>query len=158
MTRALLIVSFAVIYLATLGSVALGDVAIAAVVGVLVYLLSHTPAGGAATGLLQVVWLPRFLWGVAREILRGSAQMVLVVFGLRTWERQGVVEVPVGERSQLGVVVSSLVVGLSPGTILLDVDEQRRVMLFHVIDASDPEAVRRDVQRFYDKYQSRIFP
>jgi multisubunit Na+/H+ antiporter MnhE subunit len=31
-------------------------------------------------------------------------------------------------------------------------------MLFHVIDASDPDAVRDHLDRFYQRYQRRVFP
>ena len=31
-------------------------------------------------------------------------------------------------------------------------------MLFHVIDASDPDAVRAQLDRFYQRYQRRVFP
>jgi multisubunit Na+/H+ antiporter MnhE subunit len=66
--------------------------------------------------------------------------------------------VPIGERSELGVAVTGLLVGLSPGSLLLDVDEGRRAMLFHVIDASDPDAVRAQIDGFYQRYQRRVFP
>jgi multisubunit Na+/H+ antiporter MnhE subunit len=158
MTRGLFVVSLALMYLATLGSLALGDLAVGLLVGGAAHALGHTPRGEVGTSFSQVLWLPYFLWGVALEILRGSAYMVLVVFGRRPWEQQGVVEVEVGSRSVLGVVVSSLVVGLSPGTILLDVDKERGLMRFHVIDAADPAAVRAQIQRFYETYQLRVFP
>ncbi len=158
MTRGLLIVCFALMYLATLGSFALGDIAVGLVVGAAAHALGHTPRGKVGTSFFQILWLPYFLWGVALEILHGSAYMVLVVFGRRPWQQQGVVEVEVGERTGLGVVVSSLVTGLSPGTILLDVDKEQGLMHFHVIDASDPKATRAQIQRFYEKYQRRVFP
>jgi multicomponent Na+:H+ antiporter subunit E len=158
MTRGLLVVSLALLYLATLGSVALGDVVVGLLVGAAAYALGHPPRGVRGTSFAQVLWLPYFLWGVALEILRGSAHMALVIVGLRPWQRQGVVEIPLGARQRLGAVVSSLVAGLSPGTVLLDIDEEARLMRFHVIDASDPDAVRAELQRFYEKYQRRVFP
>jgi multisubunit Na+/H+ antiporter MnhE subunit len=66
--------------------------------------------------------------------------------------------VPIGERSELGVAVTGLLIGLSPGSLLLDVDPERQAMLFHVIDASDPDAVRAQLDRFYQRYQRRVFP
>jgi multisubunit Na+/H+ antiporter MnhE subunit len=41
---------------------------------------------------------------------------------------------------------------------MLDVDSERRAMLFHVIDASDPDAVRAHIDGFYHRYQRRVFP
>jgi len=56
------------------------------------------------------------------------------------------------------VAVTGLIVGLSPGSMLLEVDEQQRMMLFHVIDARDPEAVRAQIDRLYQRWQRRVFP
>jgi multisubunit Na+/H+ antiporter MnhE subunit len=51
-----------------------------------------------------------------------------------------------------------LVSALSPGTFLVDVDEEDRTMLVHVLDASDPDAVRAEFEAFYRRYQRRVFP
>jgi multicomponent K+:H+ antiporter subunit E/multicomponent Na+:H+ antiporter subunit E len=42
--------------------------------------------------------------------------------------------------------------------VLVDVDWVRRDLVVHVIDASDPDGVRQRLQRFYDRYQRRVFP
>ena len=42
--------------------------------------------------------------------------------------------------------------------LLVEVDPARQAMLFHVIDASDPDAVRDQLDRFYQRYQRRVFP
>jgi multisubunit Na+/H+ antiporter MnhE subunit len=41
---------------------------------------------------------------------------------------------------------------------LVEVDPARQAMLFHVIDASDPDAVRDQLDRFCQRYQRRVFP
>jgi multicomponent K+:H+ antiporter subunit E/multicomponent Na+:H+ antiporter subunit E len=80
------------------------------------------------------------------------------VLHLRRLEQPGLVRIPIGERSERGVAVSALATTLSPGTVLVDVDWERRDLLLHVIDASDPDAVRARLQRFYDRFQRRVFP
>jgi multicomponent Na+:H+ antiporter subunit E len=77
---------------------------------------------------------------------------------LRPLESPGIVQIPIGDRSPLGVAVTGLLVGLSPGSLLLDVDSEHRVMLFHVIDAHDPDAVRARIDTFYQRYQRRVWP
>jgi multisubunit Na+/H+ antiporter MnhE subunit len=68
------------------------------------------------------------------------------------------VRIPIGLRSERGVAVSALTTTLSPGTVLIDVDAERRELLVHVIDATDPDEVRARAQRFYDRYQRNVFP
>ena len=67
--------------------------------------------------------------------------------GLRPIECSGIVLVSIGERTQLGVAVTGLLAGLSPGSMLVEVNPERQAMLFHVIDAHDPDAVRDHLDR-----------
>jgi multisubunit Na+/H+ antiporter MnhE subunit len=108
--------------------------------------------------LVRVVAFPVLLGALLVDMTKGTWDVSLRVLHLRPLQSPGIVVVPVGDRSPRGVAVTGLLIGLSPGTVLLDVDEQRRVMLFHVIDASDPDAVRAQIDGFYDRYQQRVFP
>jgi multisubunit Na+/H+ antiporter MnhE subunit len=105
---------------------------------------------GAAFGPLAVA--------AAWAIIEGTWEVTLVTLHLRKLDRPGLVAVPVGERTPTGVAVSALITTLSPGTFLVDVDEERGVMLIHTINAGDPEAVREAHQEFYRRYQGKVVP
>lgn len=92
------------------------------------------------------------------EILIGSVRVAAIVMGLRKLDHPGIVAVPIGDRSKFGVVVTGITTSLAPGSILLDVDWDRRLMLVHVIDASDPDKVRADMHQLYEHYQRKVFP
>jgi multisubunit Na+/H+ antiporter MnhE subunit len=92
------------------------------------------------------------------EILIGSVRVALIVVGLRKLEHPGIVAVPIAGRSKMGVVVTGITTSMAPGSIVLDVDWDRQLMLVHVIDASDPDKVRADMQALYDRYQRKVFP
>jgi multisubunit Na+/H+ antiporter MnhE subunit len=113
------------------------------------------PIAGFLRRLLAFV---PFVAATLVDIARGTWTVALVVLGIRPLRRPGIVAVPIGERTPLGVAVSGLVSTLSPGSVLVDVDHRQRAMLFHVIDASDPDAVRAAYERFYQRYQRRVFP
>jgi multisubunit Na+/H+ antiporter MnhE subunit len=93
-----------------------------------------------------------------REITVGTWEVALVVLRLRPLAAPGIVAVPIGERTELGLAVTGLLTTLAPGTFLVDVDRDRGVYLLHVLDASDPDAVRAHEQRFYERYQRAVFP
>ncbi len=99
-----------------------------------------------------------FAAATAWAIAKGTWEVTLVTLHLRGLESPGLVAVPVGERTPTGVAVSALVTTLSPGTFLVDVDDERGVMLIHTIDAGDPDAVREAHQEFYRRYQRKVFP
>ena len=94
----------------------------------------------------------------AWTIIEGTWEVTLVTLHLRKLDRPGIVAVPVGERTPTGVAVSALITTLSPGTFLVDVDEERGVMLIHTINAGEPEVVREAHQEFYRHYQRKVFP
>jgi multisubunit Na+/H+ antiporter MnhE subunit len=99
-----------------------------------------------------------FALAVFREVLAGTWEVTLVTLHLRPLERPGIVEVPIGERTPAGVAAWAVVVGLPPGSFFVDVDREKGVVLLHVIDAGDPEAVRRKEEEFYRRYQREVFP
>jgi multisubunit Na+/H+ antiporter MnhE subunit len=160
--RPLWVVLLAGVYLLALGSIHPLDVAFGVVLAaVLSFGLRgrlQRPQGPGPPLAARLAAAPRLLAGLLAEIARGTWDVALRVLHLRPVERPGIVLVPIGERSELGVAVTGLLVGLSPGSLLLDVDEGRRAMLFHVIDASDPDAVRAQIDGFYHRYQRRVFP
>ncbi len=113
------------------------------------------PLTGLATRALAFI---PFAAATVWDITLGTWQVALVVLNLRPLVRPGIVAVPMEERTPNGVVVSALVSTLSPGSYLVGTDWDRRVMLFHTLDATDPEAVRRHHSWFYHRYQRHVFP
>ena len=99
-----------------------------------------------------------FVFVVLRDTVVGTVRVTKVTLGRKTLEKSGIVAVPIGDRTPIGVAVSSLVATISPDEFLVDVDRDRDVMLVHTIDASDPEEVRRSHEYFYQRYQRRVFP
>jgi multisubunit Na+/H+ antiporter MnhE subunit len=66
--------------------------------------------------------------------------------------------VPIQGRSHRGIAVTALVTTLAPGSFFIGVDWERQVMLFHFLEAGDPDAIRNTMAHFYERYQSRVFP
>jgi multicomponent Na+:H+ antiporter subunit E len=161
--RLLAVALLAAVYLLTLGSADPLDLALGLVLGAALMVglggRLGPPRGQDGPPLpVRVAAFPPLAGAVLAEIARGTWDVGLRVLGLRPLEGPGIVQVPIGERSPLGVAVTGLLVGLSPGSMLLEVDEQRRMMLFHVIDARDPDAVRAQIDRLYQRWQRRVFP
>ncbi|QYJ16131.1 hypothetical protein Rxycam_01962 [Rubrobacter xylanophilus DSM 9941] len=113
---------------------------------------------GEAGLLRRALYAVPLCLAILRNILKGTWEVALVTLGLRPLRSPGIVAVPVGERTPAGVAFSALATTLSPGTFLVEVDWERGVMLIHTIDASDPEAVRREHEEFYRRYQREVFP
>lgn len=99
-----------------------------------------------------------FALAVIKDITAGFWQVAQIVMRLQPLPPAGIVAVPIGHRTRNGIAVTALVVGLSPGSVLVDVDWEAGHMLFHVIDASRPHEIRENFQRSYERYQRAVFP
>ena len=151
------------LYVLTLGSSDPVDLLTGVLLGLLLAGLLRRPTRppaelAAGRPLARMLWFWVFAGAVIAEVLRGTWDVALRVMHLRALERPGLVRVPIGERSERGIAVSALATTLSPGSVLIDVDRERGDLLLHVIDAADPDAVRDRLQRFYERYQRRVFP
>lgn len=163
MSRLLTIALLTATYLLVLDSVHLLDVAAGVVVAVCVVallapLLFSAPAIPGVELAKRIARFPRFAAAVVWEIVLGTWQVALVVMGLRPLLSPGIIAVPVGDRSQTGIAVTTLAITLSPGELLVDIDEDRELMLIHVLDARDPDGVRERYAAFYERYQRGVFP
>jgi multisubunit Na+/H+ antiporter MnhE subunit len=151
-----------VLYVLTLVSTDPIDLVTGSAVGAVLLVLMGTrlrPVRAAAPGLAaRIAWFPVFAGAVLVDVLKGTWDVALRVLHLRTVDSPGLIWVPLGERSDHGVAVWALVTTLSPGSVYVDIDEEGRRLLLHVLDASDPDAHRAQMQHFYDRYQRRVFP
>jgi multicomponent Na+:H+ antiporter subunit E len=159
----LLVALLTAVYALVLASVAPLDLLTGALLGGGLLLLSRfvtVPASSLGVGALlgRILAFVPFAFAVVGDIIAGTWRVALIVLGLRPLRAPGIVKVPIGNRSPLGVAVSSLVETLSPGSVLIDVDWDERAMYLHVIDASDPDHVRHQMQEFYERYQRHVFP
>jgi multisubunit Na+/H+ antiporter MnhE subunit len=133
----------AAIYLLVLTSVDPGDVAFGLLLGLALVLglrarsvdvHAHPPLSvviRAATAMIV---------GTAYEMVIGSWRAVR--FCIKGGANPGFVEIPRGDRSHRGVALWGVLTGEAPDEYPVDVDDERGVLIVHLVDASDPDAVR----------------
>jgi multisubunit Na+/H+ antiporter MnhE subunit len=161
-TRVLVLAAaLTVVYLLVLASVHPGDVLTGGAIAV--------PVAVAALRLLprrrvdepfgrRLLAVPALAAGTAADIVRGTWHVILYVVGRRRLERPGLVALPKGERTRSGVAAWGYLTALAPDEIVVDIDEERGVMIVHVLDARDPGALETRHRRLYERRQRRVFP
>ena len=143
MTRVVLVAAaLAAIYLLVMTSVAPGDVVTAALLGLAVSFALRPRAGAADDQPLHLrpAAVPGLVWETVAEIVRGSWRVVR--FCLTGHGRPGFVEIPRDGRSDPDVALWGLITGEAPDEIVVDVDDERDVLIVHLVDAGDPDAIR----------------
>jgi multisubunit Na+/H+ antiporter MnhE subunit len=104
----------------------------------------------------QPVALVRTLAMTALEVVLGSWRTAR--FCLRGDGSPGFVEIPRAGRSPHGVALWGVLTGEAPDEVPVDIDDERDMLIVHLIDASDPDAVRERHRRAYERAQSKVVP
>ncbi len=141
MTRDLAAVAgLTAIYLSVLTSVRPGDIAIGVVLAVAVVIaVGRRPARGGAERSHPGAVVRAFA-ATAVEMVRGTWRTVRFCLGAATVP--GFVEIPREDRTRGEVALWGVLTGEAPDEIPVDVDDERDVLIVHLIDAGDPDAVR----------------
>ena len=148
----------AAVYLLVLTSVDPGDI----VVGVAIGLIVATALGARTQSGPSPPWRERvvaaFVVAVetAVEMARGSWRVVRFCLGLA--EAPGLVEIPRSGRSRAGVAFWGVLTGEAPDEVPVDVDEERGVLIVHLVDAGDPDGVRERHRKAYERSQGKVVP
>jgi multisubunit Na+/H+ antiporter MnhE subunit len=146
------------IYLLVLTSLAPGDVVTGAVLGLAVALAlrprSRPARDGARRRADRVAASLTTVLSTADEMVRGSWRTALFCLGRRC--SPGLVEIPRGDRSPAGVALWGLLTGEAPDEIVVDVEDE--VLVVHLLDAADPDAVRERHRRAYERHLRRVAP
>jgi len=109
---------------------------------------SATPSPAGLIALIPMLAL------TAVDMVRGSWRTVR--FCLWGTGEPGFVELPRAERSRYAVALWGVLTGEAPDEVPVDVDEERDVLIVHLVDASDPDAVRERHRRAYERAQRRV--
>jgi multisubunit Na+/H+ antiporter MnhE subunit len=133
------------IYLLVLTSLHPGDVLVGGLLACLVVVATRRiRAGGEIHRRLdrhRVLGAPALVLRIIAGTAAGTWRVVR--FCLRPDDaRTGLVEVPAGSRSGSGLAAWGFINGLAPDELVVEIDEDRRVLLVHALDADDPDAVR----------------
>lgn len=126
-----------------------------------------TPAnllGGAAAAAVLLAVFPaqaaprpfQFRIGAAVRFLAFFVVKLIQANMILAWEvmtpgnriREGIVAIPVSITSDGLTAVVANSISLTPGTLTLEVDRERRIIYVHVLHLHDLDTIRRDLHRF----------
>ena len=154
-----------VVYLLVLTSVAPGDVLIGSVLALGIVLAARRggmrPHGARSSGERPVVgWLG---WGIALagtlattawDVIAGTVRTAR--FALGAPADPGFVEIPRAGRSRRAVALWGILTGEAPDEYPVDVDEPHDLLIVHVLDRGDPDAIRARHAHVRERWQRRV--
>ena len=160
--------SLLAVYLLVLASIDPGDVLIGSLLALAIVAAGRGSGrthgaraqGRADGGRTASGWLR---WGVAVagtlattawDVAVGTVRTVRFALGGKA--NPGFVEIPRAGRSRRAVALWGVLTGEAPDEYPVDVDEPNDVLLVHVLDRSDPEAIRARHARVHERWQRHV--
>lgn len=89
-----------------------------------------------------------FLW----EVFKSNLRVAWDVITPRRRRRPGIVAVPLDAKSDLEIAVLANLITLTPGSLCLDVSEDRRTLHVHAMFVSEPDQVRREIKQHFERW------
>jgi multicomponent Na+:H+ antiporter subunit E len=89
-----------------------------------------------------------FLWDVFKANLRVAWDVVTP----KTLRKPGIVAVPLDTKTDLEIAVLANMITLTPGSLCLEVSEDRRHLYVHEMFVEDPDQVRRQIKQRFEHW------
>ncbi len=103
---------------------------------------SYFSKAGQAAGFVVF-----FIW----ELTKANVRMAQYSLSPLSKLRPGVVAVPLEEMNEIELTVLANLITLTPGTLSLDVTEDRRTLYVHCMDVPSVDAVRREIKEGFER-------
>jgi multisubunit Na+/H+ antiporter MnhE subunit len=152
---ALRIAALVAMYLLVLTSTAPGDIVVGIALAAALLAIGGPRYRQPAAGWSR--WsaaLAGTLLGTAREMVIGTVRTVR--FALGGSASPGFVEIPRGDRSRRAVALWGVLTGEAPDEYPVDVDDERDLLIVHVLDARDRTAIRQRHAGTWDRWQRDV--
>lgn len=147
------------VYLALTGNLAPANL----VMGMLVSLGVSALLPKAGLPPFSLARLPGFLWAtlrylfvVASDVVKGGIATARIVLDPNLPLNSGIIAIPSGSKSELGTALSAHAITLSPGEMVVAIDDQG-VMYTHCLNVSDSEGMVAEAQKLRKNLLSRMF-
>ncbi|MBB4228120.1 Na+/H+ antiporter subunit E [Rhizobium mongolense] len=140
----------AIAWVAVSGSASLHNLVFGFVLGAIALAIVREPFGSKSylrrtrlvlsLALLFLKELALSAWTVARTVLRPRMEI-----------RPGIFAFPLTVERDLEITLLANLITLTPGTLSVDVSEDRRTLYVHALDCSDPQATKRAIASGFER-------
>ena len=92
-----------------------------------------------------------------KDLLVANVDVAARVLSPRLHIHPGIVAVHIPTESDLETTLVGSSITLTPGELVMDIDQEKRIFYIHCIDARKPDDIRAKRLLCFEKYQARIF-
>lgn len=144
------------LWLGLAGSVSIGQVLLGTVLGIVLPRLTQS-FWPDPPRLVRPVTAVRLVATVLFDIVVANWQVAKRVLGPLDRLHPCFVEVPLDLEDDFIATILGGIVTMTPGTVSVDIDQERRLLLVHALDAEDPEGLVRTIKARYEAPLKEVF-
>lgn len=100
---------------------------------------------------VKVRQLIRFTLVFLKELMVSSYRVAYDICTPTHYAKPGVIAVPIDATTDEEIALLANVITLTPGTLSLDVSEDRKILYIHAMFIDDPDALRREIKEGLEK-------
>jgi len=111
------------------------------------------PLAGAPSSYFKRVWYwIKLIVMFHYELIVSSLSVLWDVVTPTHYARPALVEMPLDVKTDAGILLVTNLISLTPGTLSIDVSEDRKILTLHVMFADDPDAVIRQIKNGMERW------
>lgn len=156
MTYFLINILLAVSWAALSGSLTLENLVGGFIIGYLMLFVSRR-ALGCTNYVTKVPRVISFFLYFLQELILANIRVAYEVLSPSHTMIPAIVAIPLDVRSDIEILVLANVITLTPGTLSLDVSDDRRVLYIHAMYVDDIEAFRREIKDGFERRIQELF-
>ncbi len=145
MTAFLWNIALALVWATATGRFTLFNFLLGYVLGYLVLLFAQ-PVIGRSDYFLKLRQVFSFLVFLIWDVVRSSFRVAYDVVTPTWYMQHGVVAIPLDVRTDAEITLLANLISFTPGTLSLDVTEDRKHLYIHAMFVRDPEALRAEIK------------
>ncbi len=139
-----------------------GDITLANLMvgyGVGYVILAFLANGGVMPSTLasRTVHAVGLAWFFVRELLLANVRVAADVLRPHTGIRPAVVAIPLDVTSDGEILLLSMLINITPGSVTIDLSENRRTLYVHVMHMTSAEATRREIKEGFERRVKMVF-
>ncbi|MBB4954525.1 multicomponent Na+:H+ antiporter subunit E [Agrobacterium vitis] len=91
------------------------------------------------------------------ELAKSAWKVTVLVLSPRLNVQPGIFAFPLTVKSDMEITLLANLITLTPGTLSVDVSEDRKTLYVHALDCSDPDTTRREIAEGFERKILEVF-
>ncbi|TVQ64069.1 MAG: Na+/H+ antiporter subunit E [Phycisphaerales bacterium] len=140
----------ALLWSAAIGEITLPNLMIGFVVGYMVLWFAR-PLAGPSRYFNKGPQAVRFLLFYLGQLVLSNFRVAYDVLTPKRHMRPGVIAIPLDAKTDLEITLFANFLTMTPGTLSLDVSEDRKMLYIHAMFIDDPDTLRKEIKEGFER-------